>query len=188
MDSLPGRGVLGKTTSWPRTQGGWAPTLIRMEHLMMLQYGWWPTYQPEVVLQHLKRDHGCVSHTTEAAFLGTCGKRAQRRKIGLSLLNRDDQDAIQATMKQDTCGRIGADIWPRSIRVTLTLLYWLLNSSCPRELESSTVDSYFLQEGPLTILAIISRTSRVQLHPGSYACWLAPGLRASLFISKSCHR
>ena len=43
-----------------------------------------PTYQPEVVLQHLKWDHRCIRHTAEAAFLGTYEKYTQRREIGLS--------------------------------------------------------------------------------------------------------
>lgn len=45
-----------------------------------------PTYQPEVVLQHLKRDHGCIGHTTEAAFLRTYEKETQRRTKWLFLV------------------------------------------------------------------------------------------------------
>lgn len=59
-----------------------------------------PTYQPEVVLQHLQWDHGCISHTTKAAFLGTYEKYTQRREIGLSFLNRDNQDTMQASIKE----------------------------------------------------------------------------------------
>lgn len=47
-----------------------------MDHLMDVAIGMTavPTYQPEVVLQHLQWDHGCISHTTETAFLGTYEK------------------------------------------------------------------------------------------------------------------
>lgn len=40
-----------------------------------------PTYQPEVVLQHLEWNHGCISHTTETAFVRTCETYTQRREV-----------------------------------------------------------------------------------------------------------
>ena len=61
-------------------------TLIYMDHLMDVAIVMMavPTYQPEVVLQHLKWDHGCISHTTEAAFLGTYEKYTQRKKMAFA--------------------------------------------------------------------------------------------------------
>lgn len=44
------------------------------------------TYQPEVVLHHLERDHGGISHTTEAAFLRTCRKGQIKKKNGHSFI------------------------------------------------------------------------------------------------------
>lgn len=88
-----------------------------------------PTYQPEVVLQHLKWDHGCISHTTEAAFLGTYEKYTQRKEIGLCLLNRDNQDTMQASIKErGHLWTYRSDIRARSIRVTLIPVNSFLNS------------------------------------------------------------
>lgn len=76
MDRLSGRRVLGKITLQPQNARWRRLTLIYMDHLMDVAIGMTavPTYQPEVVLQHLQWDHGCISHTTEAAFLGTYEK------------------------------------------------------------------------------------------------------------------
>lgn len=62
------------------------------------------TYQPEVVLQHLKRNHRCVSHATEAAFLRTCKKEKQRRDTS------SDQCIHYFTVYKQTLSQLSFDL------------------------------------------------------------------------------
>lgn len=150
-----------------------------------------PTYQPEVVLQHLKRDHGCIGHTTEAAFLRTYEKETQRRTKWLFLVKYTWSRQTELSQKlqfSDLCRQSPtfgqeAPVCFYHPENTGTLCTGWETSPCCWPPKNSPIAPSFLR-GAHPSPVNHNRALRSRLQPCKLVFVLTAGLNISLVVSK----